>query len=303
MAFGLLSGIGSVLGGLGGLFGKKKKDPTPAQNLLSQAQGARQAADQYGFNPLTMLQYGQTGGAMGGGGGSPSPLASIQLLTDGLKDVDDVVSGDAARRRAADQLNLDLAQLKLDQARSGVLAVAPDYAVNGIAGPSPLGVRPVRVTQSAGGPRGGGNAASGDRPVQGLPLAVSGGVSADGDLRPLMEQDTGSFMSDPRRPVDNDPVKTHAGTLIVDNPNLPVPVRIPTLDGDEALHWYDYPSLILPGLGAFGDFLASPAFGAPEGFTSDGVPFEPRKKRRDPLPEYYTHPQTGFTAKRRRFGM
>lgn len=152
----LLSGVGSVLGGLGGLFGKKKKDPTPAQNLLSQAQGARQAADQYGFNPLTMLQYGQPGGAMGGGGGGPSPLASIQLLTDGLKGIDDVVSGDAARRRAADQLNLDLAQLKLDQARSGVLVTQTPYAVNQF-GPSPLGVRPVTVQQSHGGSRGGRN--------------------------------------------------------------------------------------------------------------------------------------------------
>ena len=150
MSFGLLSGIGSVLGGLGGIFGKKPKNAqvTTAQGVLGQAQGATEAAQKYGFNRLTLL--GNSSPMMGESGGV-SPLASVQMITDGLKDIDDVTSGDAARRRAADQLNLDLARLKLDQARSGVLAVAPQYAVNGISGPSPLGVRPVRVQQSNGG--------------------------------------------------------------------------------------------------------------------------------------------------------
>ena len=60
MAFNLGTAIGAakVIGGLFGLGKKKKKDPTPRDNLLSQAQGARDAADKYGFNPLTMLQYG-----------------------------------------------------------------------------------------------------------------------------------------------------------------------------------------------------------------------------------------------------
>lgn len=154
MAFdaGLLSGIGSVLGGLGGLFGKKANPGRDTRHvILNQVGTAREAGEKYGFNPLTVLQSGaaNVGGIAGGGA---SPLASVQMITDGLRGIDDVVSGDAARRRAADQLNLDLAQLKLDQARSGVLAVAPSYAVNGVgSGPSPLGVRPVRVTQSNGG--------------------------------------------------------------------------------------------------------------------------------------------------------
>ncbi|WP_323717587.1 hypothetical protein [Paracoccus aminovorans] len=124
------AGIGAVLGGLGGLFGKKPKQPTPRQNLLSQAQGAREAAEKYGFNPLTMLQYGQPGGALGGGGGAP-PLASIEMLTGGLAALDDELSGDADRRRAAERLEYDIAKLKLDQARSGVIAAGP--------GASPLG--------------------------------------------------------------------------------------------------------------------------------------------------------------------
>lgn len=147
--FGLFSGAIRAATGLKGLFAKKEKDPTPRGNLLSQAQGAREAAEKYGFNPLTMLQYGQPGGAMGGGGGSAPPLASIQAITDGLRDINDVTSGDAERRRKAEQLEIDLAQVRLDQARSGVIAVGPgaDSVGNG---PSPLGRRSAVVPMPTG---------------------------------------------------------------------------------------------------------------------------------------------------------
>ncbi|SEH91196.1 hypothetical protein [Paracoccus alkenifer] len=120
----IFSLAGSLLGigkGVKDLFGKKKKDPTPRDNLLSQAQGATEAEKQYGINRLTMLQYGQPGGAYGvAGGGDAPPLASIDLITGGLKDINDITSGDAARRRAADQLELDLAKVKIDQAKSQI---------------------------------------------------------------------------------------------------------------------------------------------------------------------------------------
>lgn len=127
-----------ILGGLKGLFGKKPKQITPRDNMMSQAQGARDAAAEYGFNPLTMLQYGQPGGALSSGGGAP-PLASIDLLTDGLQGLDDVLSGDAARRRAADQLQIDMARLKLDQARSGVVLQRDNVTNATFATPSPIG--------------------------------------------------------------------------------------------------------------------------------------------------------------------
>lgn len=119
---------GLISGGiklLGGLFGGKKKSPTPAQNMLSQAKGARQAAEKYGFNPLTMLQYGQPGGAMGAGGAPP--LASSDLILGAMQDVSDVLTGETARRAEANKLELELGRRKIE-AMSGLLAVAPSAA-------------------------------------------------------------------------------------------------------------------------------------------------------------------------------
>lgn len=159
---GLLGAVGAVtevLGGIKGLTRKEKKAPTPADNIMSQAQGAREAAEKYGFNPLTLLQYGQTGGSLGAGGGGAPPLASVDLLTSGLRGLDDIASGDQARRRQADQLELDLAKVRLDQARSGVYQTSPGMpgsvaqvqpqASHGVgSGPSPLGRRSAVVSQS-----------------------------------------------------------------------------------------------------------------------------------------------------------
>ncbi|WP_131725660.1 hypothetical protein ACTTAL_09400 [Rhodobacter capsulatus] len=146
---GLLAGIGSVLSGIGavgGLFGKKA--PNAADNIDLQALGARRAAEKYGFNPLTLLQYGQPGGSLATAGGPP-PLASLEFLGEIVSDFDPEVKADKERQRQADQLNLDLARLKLEQARSGVV-IAPQSAVQSVGqGPSPLGRRPVTVLPSS----------------------------------------------------------------------------------------------------------------------------------------------------------
>lgn len=148
MPFGFISGAIGVASGLKGLFGKKKKDPTPKDNIISQARGVRQAAEESGFNPLTMLQYGQPGGAMGSGGGH-APLASIDLITGGLKDISDAMSGDKERQQKREELEQDLLRVQIDQLRSGVLAAPPAAAGIG-AGPSPIGRRPAVQAQSAG---------------------------------------------------------------------------------------------------------------------------------------------------------
>lgn len=200
MPFGMLSGIGSVLGGLGGLFGsKKKKDPTPRENILSQAQGARDASDKYGFNPLTMLQYGQPGGAIVGGGG-PAPLASIDLITGGLKDINDVVSGDAARRRAADQLEVDLAQVKIDQAKK---QMALDHTRAAQMASSPLGRRAVTAH---GAPH-----ARIASPPMGRPVAKPTYLGRD---------------------VDVEDVPSTAGVAVLDTPLLPQAYVVPATGAD-----------------------------------------------------------------------
>lgn len=119
--FGFIKGALGVATGLKGLFGKKEKAPSVQDNLLAQAAGARAAADKYGFNPLTMLQYGNTAGTGLAPAAGPPPLASLEVLTSGLSEFDPQVKADRERQRQADELNLDLARLKLEQARSGVV--------------------------------------------------------------------------------------------------------------------------------------------------------------------------------------
>lgn len=142
---------------------------SPRENILSQARGAREAADKTGFNPLTLLAYGQGGGSQLGGfanastapsmsfglvGSRPAynppppaqlprpsapipALASIQAISGAdMAEVDDWVSGDSARRRQADQLQIDLARVQLDRARADVYAIG---------GPSALGRRTVQA--------------------------------------------------------------------------------------------------------------------------------------------------------------
>lgn len=119
----ILAGLAEGVGALGSLFGfGGSKELTPSQQIMSQAKGARRAAEKYGFNPLTLLGVNTSPGY--GAGGSPM-LASFDMLSGGLKDIADVTSGDAAQRRAMRQAELDLAKLELEQRRSGVLAVGP----------------------------------------------------------------------------------------------------------------------------------------------------------------------------------
>ena len=139
MSWAAVAGVAKVVGGLASAFGGGSKGaPSARENIMKAAQGARQAQEAYGFNPLTML--GSGAGMAGGGGGSPPPLASVQLLTEGLEGIDDVSSGDAARRRQAEQLEIDLAKLRLDQARSGVITSQAMAGETVSRTPSPIGV-------------------------------------------------------------------------------------------------------------------------------------------------------------------
>lgn len=146
---GVAQGVGSILGGLGGLFGgKKAKERSPYDTIMSQAAGARAASVQHGFNPLTLLQAGAGSGFTQIPGSAP-PLASVQAITDGLAGLDDEFSGDAARRRQADQLEIDLAKVRLDEAKRGVGIGQPGHWDRALPAPSaPLtGNRAATVVQ------------------------------------------------------------------------------------------------------------------------------------------------------------
>lgn len=178
---GMISGGLSIISGIKGLFGKKK-DTSPRANMLSQAAGAREAAEKYGFNPLTMLQYGQTGAGLADS--SVPPLASIELIREGLSGFDPRAREEAERQRQADILNLDLARLKLEQARSGVI-VGPMGATDSVGrGPSPLGRR-AAMAVPGGSISGAGNARY---PVR-LHSGGADGVRVGGDSRRVAASD------------------------------------------------------------------------------------------------------------------
>lgn len=279
----ILAGIGSavkIASGLSGLFGKKKKAPTVQENMMAQAQGARMAAEAFGFNPLTMLQFGNPQGT-GLANSSAPPLASTDLLVDGLAGVDDIVSGDLRRRRAADQLNLDMAALKLDQARSGVLSV-PIGAVNTVAkGPSPLGQRPIQVQQSNG--------------ASAAPLSMSGSLKDRGHSIEAPVKQGLVDMPDPK--LDTGTGIYANGAFIQSTPGWS-PVSVLEEEYGDLI---SLPYGILKAGADIGYNLRSRRDNAEmERLSRESM--EDHSKRPKPR-DFYTHPQTGFSAPRRRFGM
>ena len=129
---GLLGAIlPKVFGAAVGIFGANKARRQAKADAANKFIDLRAAAEAGGFNPLTALEA--TGG--GGFGAYPSsapPLASVELLTGAVQDGIDEIDGTAAMRRAKDRLELDLAKLRLDQARSGVAVYEPRRAVSSV---------------------------------------------------------------------------------------------------------------------------------------------------------------------------
>lgn len=161
----ILAGIGSVLGGLGGLFGSRQKSPKVdiRKNMHDQARGAREAGAKYGFNPLTMLgASGAVAGVAQGSAGSPPPLASIAAITGGLEDIQQARSGDKEREDAFLEAQTDLLRIQAEQLRAGVAApaVQAPIAANSVGnGPAAFGrqavvASPVRGDPAAAAPKG-----------------------------------------------------------------------------------------------------------------------------------------------------
>lgn len=141
------SGV-QILSGIKGLFGggsspikqMKTQLSYERQKYAAMAEGARNA----GFNPLTVLQNGGANTGFTASAGGPPPLASAEILAGGLRDLNDELSGENDRRRAANQLEYDLGKLKLETMR-GELAAAADRVGSG---PSTFGRRAATVAQS-----------------------------------------------------------------------------------------------------------------------------------------------------------
>lgn len=270
---------------LGGLFGRSKP-----KYVVPDYAKIRERAEAAGLNPLTALQSAP-GAVMEGGN---SYLG--QAIADGAMMLADSMSKQSGtgRLEQAQAENADLKkqvqQLTLRPEVGGVYArrQATPTLREALGGPDD------RAPDTA------------DNPAQSR-VRHSGGAgtapSASG-LDPLLDVDP----IDPRRVVENKPTPTSPGAMVVDNPYLGR-YYFPTIDGDEPVDLLDLPSMAaaIPQMGYhFGQYMA-------EGGTATGAMrqrqrdakakgqeylLSRKKPRRRPAAEYYTHPQTGFSAQR-----
>lgn len=112
----------SLISGVLGIFGAKKKRKQSMSDAKKQFSRLREAAERGGFNPLTALQATGTGGFANLPSSAP-PLASLDFIRDGLTGISDELTGEAAERRATDRFNRELAELQLEKARGATPAV------------------------------------------------------------------------------------------------------------------------------------------------------------------------------------
>ncbi|WP_201151099.1 hypothetical protein [Rhodovulum sulfidophilum] len=186
----------------------------------------RRKAEAAGFNPLTALTSAP-GSAVASQNYMGSAIADAGLiLADGMaKKAEKTGELQKAREQNA-QLKERVQQLTIRPRVGGIYA-------NNVNTPSIRAAVGVRDENA----------------VQDVAVGDDHGASADGagpsvGFRPL--EDRSPY--DPRREVQNAPVTSTPGFMEVDNPHLPGPFRVPTLDGDEPLQWYDYPSLAAPAI-------------------------------------------------------
>lgn len=131
---GLFSGIGKIIkkvanvatGGLvgtaidviGGVVGRNDQQRANAQAQQAEADkfhNLRARAAAAGFNPLTALENG--GLQNNFGMYQAPPLASIAMITNGVRGFSDEITGVAAKQRQSQQLQDDLTKVKIDALR------------------------------------------------------------------------------------------------------------------------------------------------------------------------------------------
>ena len=248
----LINAGGSLLGGLLG-----KDPPKPSAMVVSHIKGVMDASKRFGMNPLTIL------GAVGGPTQGAAPQNHMgAALADAA-----MFAADAFLKEGNQQaLLVNQYQEQNRQLQERLTHVTLNPKVPGVyGGGDGVGVAGGAAGVSGAGSRGGG---------------VAGG---GGWVRPLADSD----IVDPRREVQNEKQRTHSGFLVIDSPWFGK-VRVPTLDGDEALDIFDLPSMaaVAPQLAwnlgsKAGEWLrdspSSPVkrhgLGHPTGYTEDGRPF------------------------------
>lgn len=275
--------IGAGASLLGGLFGaSSEKKAIARQNEYNNPTNLRARAESAGFNPLLFVGPGvgqQT--ATGGSNYMGSAMADAGLIiADGLAKKAEKTSAltklAEENKRLVDKVN----NLTLRPKVGGIYAqnVSTPSARQALGVPNESSVRVLPVSVGSNSP-------------------VAGGSPSP--VRPLSH----NLPIDTRRKVENDPVKTHSGFMVVDNPNLPFQLYAPTMDGDEQLEWYQYPSLMVPAaIGAAVSAFRKPL--GPDGKI--GVPVSdadfrsgvrPKAKPAKPKPKYST--KTARDAARR----
>lgn len=213
----LLAVAGSILGGL---FGRSKQKVISAgDNRYSDVQGIMRAAKDFGFNPLTLLTQGQAIG----------PTVTTQdnsAFGAGIANAF-ALAGDAITARRAQTQKLNDYQNQNRRLMAKVNAITLRSPVPGVYGTSKMPSDPeVYGNDTFLAPDGGGS-------VSGGPAGSPAGLEPLREVHPF----------DPRRGVDNVPMKSHSGWITIDNPATG-PMNVPSLDGDEALSLGEYPTAL-----------------------------------------------------------
>lgn len=141
-----------LFGGLKSLFGKKPSAREQSRDaLMGQAQGAREAADKYGFNPLTLL--GVSSG-IGSNAAADTPLASIEMITGAMQDIADVYTSRDAHGQARLRFDREMTGIEMDRARSGhsTVLTRPILAAGSMPGGDTFGGGHQVRTDAAGNP-------------------------------------------------------------------------------------------------------------------------------------------------------
>lgn len=203
-------GIGGAI--IGGLFAAAQKRKDRKDALKDQAEQwvrHRKASLKGGFNPLTTM--GQNSGQLGAPGGG-APLASAEFLADAVNGFSDLVTGKTAVENQRAKLENDLLEIRLEQARSGVVA---SYT-------PPTAGRPGR-----GGPMLGRNATT----MATVRDRIYGSVNGPSGPMPFSLPGGRSWLSGDR-PVQAEPVSNITGTIQVENALTGGAVAVPGSDGE-----------------------------------------------------------------------